>query len=334
METAAVPQVLETQLPTGQSVAVFENRDQWLANRRRGIGSSDAAAVLGVSKWASPLSLFYEKRDAPPESKAQTEFQRWGLILEEPIAQRFSEEVGRKVYDPTFLLGPTSANVPSRHVIVRDAEEPRLAASPDRLQFSESRPVNGRMGLLEIKNASIYVADEWNEETGEPPLEYQVQVQHQLMVTGLQWASIAALIGGSKFVWAEVARDEEFIAALRKAELEFLWHLDNDVPPPADGSNATKDLLRRIYPRDTGEIITLPPEALDYSAALIEAKAQIKHWESMKQTAENQLKALLGDATMGTLSNGDSWSYRHQARAEHVVKASEFRVLRHHGAKK
>jgi putative phage-type endonuclease len=325
----AVGRVTVATLPQGQTAEVYEKREDWLEARRPGIGSSDAAAVLGVSRFGSPLSLYHEKLGTFQDTrdKGETEFQRWGQILEEPIAQRFQEEVGRTVVSPAALV---SELAPGRHVVVRDTEDPRLVASPDRVQLSGPHP---SMGLLEIKNASVYVAEEWDRETGEIPLEYMVQVQHQLMVTGLQWASIAALIGGNLFVYADIQRDDDFIVLLRQRELEFLWHLDNAIPPPADGSKATTQVLRALYPRDTGEIINLQPEALDLTATILEAKREIKAWEAKKDAAENQLRALIGDATVGTLPDGSSWTYKHQTRAEHVVRASEFRVLRYRGAK-
>lgn len=326
MDTTEQP-VIET-----EHAAIYPTKEQWWVGRRQGIGSSDAAQVLGVSKWGNPLTLYHEKKNPQPLSKGATEFQTWGLILEEPIGQRFMEETGRTVLSPSVLLdddvvaaAAVGRHTTSRFTILRDAEEPRLLASPDRVQVDINEPRG--QGILEIKNASIYVRDEWGE--GEPPLEYQVQLQHQLMVTGLQWGSIAALIGGNYFVYADIPRDEEFIAQLRKAEEEFLWRLDNDSPPPVDGTDATKALLKRLYPKDTGEVIELTPDMLEWTGQLTEAKSKIKHWEAVKQEAENQIIAAVGDATMGLLPNGDVVTYKYRCVKEHTRAMSEFRVLQY-----
>lgn len=309
------------------NAAIYPTKEAWWAGRRSGIGSSDAAQVLGVSKWGNPLTLYHEKKNPQPLSKGQTEFQTWGLLLEPVIAKRFAEETKRMVLPPSILLHVEDDQRPARFTLLRDEAEPRLVASPDAVQLrrdEETGKVIEGQGLLEIKNASIYVRDEWGDE---PPLEYQVQLQHQLMVTGLQWGSIAALVGGTYFVYADIPRDDEFIAALRKAEEEFLWRLDNDAPPPVDGTDATKALLKKLYPKDTGEIIELKPEVLDWSAQLVEAKKEIKKWEAAKQEAENHIIAAIGDATMGILPNGDTFTYKWREVKEHVRARSEFRTL-------
>lgn len=318
-------QVQEQVIDTGNA-AIYPTKELWWEGRRAGIGSSDAAQVLGVSKWGNPLTLYHEKKNPQPLSKGQTEFQTWGLLLEPVIAQRFAEEAKRLVVPPAILLGADLGHKKARFTLLRDETEPRLVASPDAVQWKPEEAELGlrAAGVCEIKNASIYVRDEWGDE---PPLEYQVQLQHQLMVTGLQWGSIVALVGGTYFVYADIPRDEEFIGALRKAEDEFLWRLDNDAPPPVDGTDATKALLKKLYPKDTGEVIELKPDVIDWSAQLVEAKAKIKHWEKQKQEAENHIIAAIGDATMGLLPNGDVFTYKWRCVKEHVRAQSEFRVL-------
>jgi predicted phage-related endonuclease len=344
METQSTnpPQLPAHEMGNGQ-ITIYPSREPWLERRRTGIGSSDAAVILGVSRFGSPLSLYHDKLGNLPPSPRESDFTRWGLILEGPIAERFAEEVGRAVLPPTALLGVglTSDEVnaipesllQSRYVIQRDKDEPRLLASCDRAQVDGER-VGGKIGILEVKNASIYVADEWDEEQGEPPLEYLVQVQHQLMVTGAPYASIAALVGGVRFVWADVPRDEEFIAKLRERELEFLWHLDKGIPPPVDGSDHTRAILKRLHPRDTGEIKPLPPAMLDWAGQLVTANEELKKWKAAKQEAENHIIEAIGDATIGTLPNGDSFSYKTQTRGEFISRETTFRVLRHSMSKR
>jgi len=321
-------------------VTAFADRAAWLAGRRAGLGSSDAAAVLGLSRFKSPLALHYEKtgEDVPPPIDEDAVY--WGLELEEPMAKRFKREMpNRVVLMPGKVFGgdPTGGDADGRLVLARDADDPRLVATPDRIQFLTSLDPSlpgiepGMPGILELKNVHISHADDW---TDEPPLEYQVQVQHQMMVTGLRWGSIAALIGGFTFKYADVLRDEAFIAKLRQAEVEFLDAVERGDPPAADGTSATKAVLARLYPKDTGEIVTLPPDALDWHAQLVSAKKAIKAAEAEKLEAENALKAALEDASVGTLPDGTTYSWRYQKRSAHLVAESEFRVLRHHGGRK
>ena len=306
-------------------------RDQWLDRRVVGIGSSDAAVIVGVSPYKSALQLYHEKLGTKQPHRGELEQLRWGNILERPIGQRYAEETGRMV-DHLSPAGTFS--------IMRNDARPWQHASLDGLVVRGLVPhVDGRVfkefpadgdGVLEIKNASSYVGERWKDE---PPIEFVVQVQHQLAVTGKQWGSIAALIGGVLFLWQDLARDDCFIEILCKMELEFIQRIEAKDPPPVDGSGHTKEFLKFLYPRDTGTSVSLGPEFLDVESDLVRAKAEIKSWEGAKALAENRLKAAIGDATMARLPNNSSFTLKHQSVKAHMREASEFRVLRHQAAK-
>lgn len=69
-------------------------------------------------------------------------------------------------------------------------------------------PFRGR-GILEIKTASEYLKQDWDD--GNIPDYYYVQLQWYLYVTGLQWGYFVTLIGGNKYREYEVIRDEDMI---------------------------------------------------------------------------------------------------------------------------
>jgi predicted phage-related endonuclease len=191
------------------------------------------------------------------------------------------------------------------------------------------------VGALEVKNASVYVAKEWGEENNnEPPLQYQIQLQHQLMVTGLAWGSIAALVGGSHFIWADRARDEQLINIIAEKEAEFWQRVIDRRPPEADGAEATREILRQIYPKDTGESIALDAEAIEWHEALVAAKGQKKVAEFDIDTYSNKLRQAIGDATVATLPNGVVYTHKWQDRAAYSVEAGGSRILRASAAKK
>lgn len=327
------------------TVETFKTKDEWLKSRHTGIGSSDAPVILGLSKWKSPLSLYYEKRGLREESEGESEFREWGLALEPAIIAGYERVTHRKVGTPLDLWLATQVPgfepPPTRYTLARDADMPFLVASPDGsvLPIDKLTPVteDGKEiveppvfyepGVLEVKNVDISKGREW-EEAQEPPLIYQVQVQHQLMVTGAEWASIAALVGGNRFMWADVRRDDDLIAMMRKVEIEFWERCLAGDPPPVDGSESTKDLLARLYPKDTGEIKVLPAEMLEWDRKRAAATAALKAAKAAKQEAENVIRAAIGDATVGQIDGGPAYSWKWQTRRAHTVKESEFRVLR------
>jgi predicted phage-related endonuclease len=183
---------------------------------------------------------------------------------------------------------------------------------------------------LELKTSNWSLDKDWKEEA---PIAYQVQVQHQMAVTGSQSASIAALIGGQKFVWLDVARDEDFIQQLLALEMEFWGRLIANDPPPVDASEQTGKTLRRLFARAEEEIIALPTEAIEWDDRLGVVKTELKALQEEEQGLKNKLMFAIGNKTVGQLPNGVLYTFRLQKKAEYVVKASEGRVLRRKGAK-
>jgi putative phage-type endonuclease len=268
----------------------FEDRAGWLEGRRTlGIGSSDAAAILGVSRFKSPLALYYEKLGIREENPKAQEAREWGQVLEGPIARRYAEKTGRFIAEPPAFS------------VAHSTTYPFAVASCDRFVVGVRAPEDGGvpalsgMGVLEVKNAHLFMGEEWSEENNnEPPIEVQIQLQHQLMVTGLRWGSIAALIGGSQFLWADRGRDEELIAVLAAREAEFWDRVQRRDPPPADGTESSREILRKIYPRETtGEIVTLGPESIDWhSTPTRSVRPSARTWAAPCRTARSTRSSL------------------------------------------
>jgi len=294
------------------TTTVCPSREAWLAERRRGIGASDAAAVLGVSPWATPLTLFADKLDLADdiERRASLEILEWGLALEAPIAARYARETGREPIDP------------GRFTIVRSEQHPFMLATLDRQLVDPDRGP----GVLEIKTASWMKRDEWLEE---PPLEYQIQVQHQLAVTGCAWGSLAVLIGGQLFRWCDVDRNDRFIDALIAKEAAFWQRVEAREPPEPDDTTACLDLLRRLFPTHTaGKVVALPADADEWDQERVRAIEDEKAAQARRRLAESQLIAALGDAEIGLLPCGVRYSFKTIARKGYVVEPSSARQLR------
>jgi len=288
-------------------------RAAWLAERRNGIGASEVAAVLGVHPFLSPYELWVRKTGMAPEGEEaeESEAMYWGNVLEEVISAEYCRRTGRRVADH------------GRYTIQRNPKFPHVFATLDR----EILPSGGKgRGVLECKTTGAWAASEW--ELG-APLTYQVQVQVQLAVTGFEEGALAVLIGGQRYQHTEFQRNEEFICRMAEAVADFWARVVAKEPPPVDGSASTARALRALHPRDSGETVELPAEALQWHQDLEAAKAAMKAAEAARRVAENQLQAAIGDATFGLLPDGSSYSWRTQEREAHQVAASSFRVLRH-----
>lgn len=306
-----------TATPASPATPVVHNSEAaWLEARRNFITATDAAPILGASPWVSPFALYAKKLGLVPDS-ATSEVMRLGQRLEPVVADCYAEETGRSLV------------VPPSHTLFVSSTRPWQATSLDRL--IEPHPDTGRLswGVLEIKTTSAFKAGDW--ENG-VPLHYMAQVQHELAVMGYEWASVAVLIGGQKFLWLDVERDDDFIARLIEAEAEFYNRLIAQDPPPVDGSDAAREALAALYRREqAGVTVALPPDADDLDLRLQACQREIKRQQELAQLYQNQIKALIGTAEVGTLPNGVSYQWKTVAKKSYTVAASETRVLRRRG---
>lgn len=282
------------------------DRAAWLEARRSGIGSSDAAAVLGVSPWGSPLSVYADKLGLSEDREA-TEAMRWGNILEPLIAQEFAKETGRQVQ----MAGK----------LIRSTDRPWQLATLDAEQQAIGRD---GVGALEIK-ATGFRAGDW---TDGVPAHVYAQFQHQLSVSGYRWGSVAVLMFGCRLLWADVERDDDFIARMVEAESDFWRRFEAGEPPPPDGTDASAAALRLLYPHDDGSTVELPGELIGLDAEREALKAEMKTAEARLAEIDAQIKGAIGSATVGVLLNGVRFTHKLQKRGAYTVQPTEFRVLR------
>jgi putative phage-type endonuclease len=251
--------------------------EEWLDWRRKGIGGSDAAPIMGFSKWKSPFQLYLEKV-GEAESQVDNEFAYWGNQLEELVAKEFTTRTGKKVH--------------RNNTILSHKDFPWMIANIDRM-------IVGEKAILECKTTNAYNYKEWEDD--EIPEAYIIQVQHYMAVTGFQKAYIACLIGGNKFVWKQVDRDEELISMIIEAEKTF-WveHVEKRIPPPIDGSSAAEKFLKEKFEKsEPGAVIDLKAEYKDKIERLQSIKAHIDELEMLKTEIENQIKLEIGEAEFG-----------------------------------
>ena len=193
------------------------DRQQWLSVRQGGIGSSDAAAAVGLCPYKSQLELWMEKtgrtpiEDAPP---GMDDPRYWGTLLEPYVAVAYSQQTNRKVRKVNAVL-----QHPSCPYMLANLDR-EVVGCPD-------------VQILECKTAGEWGSKLWRD--GVP--EYvQLQVQHQLAVTNQAAADVAVLLCGQRLEIHRIERDEDVIARLTVLEARFWHHVTTDTEPPADGS--------------------------------------------------------------------------------------------------
>ena len=271
------------------------SREAWLALRRQSIGGSDAAGIVGLSKWASPYSVWAEKTGRLPE-QPDNEAMRQGRDLEDYVAHRWSEETGRTCRRENKILC--------------NPQYPWAHANVDRLV------VGAREGL-ECKTTSALDLRTFKDV--EFPEQYYVQCVHYLAVTGLERWHLAVLVFGRGFYCYTLERDQAEINALMDAE-EAFWHLvETDTPPDVDGTDATTAALKTMFARSCGNSVDLfGREALLREYCQI--KSRQKELGIRLTEIENTIKADLGEADSGICDNFKI-SWKTQARKTFQVKA-------------
>lgn len=256
-------------------------REQWLDLRKTGIGGSDAGAIMGFNKYATPLSVYLAKKDMSHfEGNAATE---WGNILESPIREKAKEELGIQI-----------ETVPG---MFTSAKHPFMNANLDGLVFVDGEKeiagsVVSGLGGHEIKTSRTgdgFTADEI-------PDSYYCQVQHYMAITGLPFFVLTVYIidryEGKHYV---IPRNDYFIERLVKQEGDF-WNfniLQNNMPAPTGNENEA-DLIKSL---PMAESIQLDAETENVIEKLQEVKAQIKELETEKTSLEESVKLAMFNAS-------------------------------------
>lgn len=263
-------------------------RDDWLSVRRTGIGGSDAAAAVGLNPYISALELWLDKtgrgeglpRPAPDDTTSPT---YWGTLLEPIVAASYTKQTGNRVRRVNAVL---------RHPHI-----PWMLANIDR-EVVGARDVS----ILECKTAGEYGARLWRD--GVP--EYvQIQVQHQLAVTGKSAAHVAVLLCGQALEVFRVERDDALIGRLIELEARFWQYVECDQPPPADGSESADRALRHLYPGNGGAVDFTDDRRLSAAFAdLVAVRGEIEARQAIEAQLKQTIQQAMGDATRAVFETG------------------------------
>lgn len=301
-----------------------------LAARTRYIGGTDIAAIVGVSKWATPLSVYLDKI-GEGQKQAETLAMRRGKWMERFISREFVREHPELVVD----LHPEP--------IVRHDWGFPAGASLD--GWVRRRRGIVTVAIFEAKTASAFRARDWDEAAGDLPDAYYVQCLWYLAVTDMPLAYAVADVGDAQRVRiVPIERDEETIAALIRAGREF-WtgHVEPRIAPLPTGTDRDSQIVAAMYPRSRPDVeIVLPDETAVLASVAAQAAAEEKAAAERKAEAQNRLKAAMGEAEAAmagtykltwktqTRTTLDSKALRaaHPAIAGEFERTAETRVFR------
>jgi len=277
-----------------------------MEDRKKVIGGSEIAAIMGLSRWTTPLRIWAEKiGEIERKDLSDKEYVQLGNELEDFVAKKFEKETGMKVRRDTRTFTHPKHNYLVAHI---------------------DRRITGSDALLECKTCSAWKAKEWEGE--EIPTEYIMQVIWYMGITGmLKSAYIAVLIGGQKFRYKEIKFDQELYDKMIDAAVHFMEFniLENNPPIAVASDNET---LLELHPDPKNEKLIEATEDIETALDLFqELSKHITEMNKEKKEIEAKIKQVIGsNAGLRTPKYKVFWSKI--KKDEYVVKAQEFRLLR------
>ena len=312
--------------------------------RSSGIGGSEAAIVLGISKWGSPASLWAEKAgliDREPFESAAHSLPYWGVVMEPVLLREFAMDHGREIVglwydnrvvrylpdggvrtvrnDPfAWALGTIRHPV---HTFMTGHIDGLILGSDDSVDDDDPCRI---LGIVDAKTSNSFMAKDWGEAgSDEVPADYLCQVTHYLTILegilGFEIRGhVAMLLGGMTWNLYEIGFHRELSALIVEAETEFWDSLESgDVGqmPAIPQDSKGLALLKRLYP------VATEPEAapLDITARLEwvkvgddlnEARLLEKEAKKRREAIEVQFQDLMGarsEVTVASRGWGCSW---------------------------
>jgi putative phage-type endonuclease len=244
-------------------------------DRSKYIGGSDIGAILGLSRFKTPLEVWMEKTGKETK-KVDSLPLRFGSFAEDFVAREYSRATGFElIHDESIYLHP---------------ERSYMSAHIDRfvLEVGSSSPTR----ILECKTANPFSSGDWGEiGSDEVPMSYLCQCIWYMAITGIDKTDLAVLFGNSDFRIYEIARDpalEELVIA--KATTFWDEHVLKDIPPPVQSEADCQTLFSK---GDPAKSIEAAQETLELTKRLRLLNSEIDVREEeisfIKQNIMNQM---------------------------------------------
>jgi putative phage-type endonuclease len=256
-----------------QIVDVHPDTEAWLAERRKSIGASEVAAIMGMSPFNTALDVYKSKSGIDKEFDPLLSFVGHAS---EPIMHEWVERYsGVPVkLEPAFMA--------------RSVEFPFLHASFDRVSHDP-------FVTWQMKTAHQWTSHKWDEGI---PTDIRVQVQAEMLVAGTQKAAVVVWIGGREFRLFWEPRDDRFIEGHMIPALTEFWAGVCDGVPPAPSTVAE---LAEVWPDDAGQM-EAPEVALEWIEKRAFLLASAKEADDEAKQITQAIGGFMLDAKVDTLT--------------------------------
>ena len=269
-------------------------------DRTKYIGGSDIGAILGLSRFRSPLEVWMEKTGKETK-KLDSLPLRFGSFAEEFVASEYARATGFKlIHDESIYIHPEHAFM-SAHMdrFVLDGR----ASSPTR--------------ILECKTAHPFSSGEWGEiGSDEVPMSYLCQCIWYMAITDINQVDLAVLFGNSDFRIYAMNRDlglENTI--LQKASLFWNDYVLKDTPPPAQSEADCQTLFSKGDPK----------KSLEAQSETLELTKRVALLNSEISTREDAISSIK-QAIMNQMGEAETLTYQGKVLATWKAPKPSFRL--------
>lgn len=272
------------------------SREDWLSWRRKGIGGSDAAAIIGVSPFSTARDLYYDKLNI---ASAVNEEDNWvqkeiGHLLEDLVAKIFSKKTGYPIYQVKKMFYHPNF--------------PYMLADVDYF----IRLPDGNTAILEIKTTNYNATSAWWKDGKESiPVNYEIQGRHYMAVTNIDKVYYCCLYGNTEdeVIIRGIDRDETYEELIIALEGDF-WknNVLAKIPPPysEDGDLVLKSLKKHsdIIKSNSAMSSTDISDNVLRFLELQEKKSKLKSETRKIESEMNRLKGCILDV-MGSSESAE-----------------------------
>lgn len=218
----------------------YTTEAEWLAERQKDITSTESAALFGESPYTTKFELWHRKHSGVAPEFESNERMGWGNHLEAAIANGLAAQYG-------WVIEPMKSYWRRLDI--------RMGSSFDFLITN----LPGGPAHLEVKNVDFWqYRDNWLEHDDgfvEAPAHIEIQVQHQMAVSGFKRSFLCALVGGNRSVVLERQRDELVIAGLENTIREFWQTVDAGTEPPPIMPGDAEAVIRLNRYAEPGKVL-------------------------------------------------------------------------------
>ena len=249
---------------------------EWLQLRTQDITSTEVSALFGCSPYATGFELWHSKKSQTISDIPTSERMKWGTRLQDAIAVGIAEEQG-------WIIRRMSeyGRIPE----LRMGASFDFAIEPD--------------GLLEIKNVdSLQFKDDWliDGKNIEAPPHIELQVQHQLAVSGKAYAYIGALVGGNTLKLIKREPMPAVIEAIKEKVAAFWKSIEENIEPIPIWPQDAGAVIKMAYYAEPGKIIVAPEETQAMAEEYRRLGGIIKEADAGRETLKAQILLAIGDA--------------------------------------